>query len=79
MSHDFTRRRFLMRGAIGLSTIAAPRVARAQSATEPPPRMNIRSPRRFRSRSTPARSPRSIEATVRMCVSGRWNIAAGWL
>src|ERR1700690_2937087 len=38
MSHDFTRRRFLMRGAIGLSTIAAPRVARAQSATEPLPK-----------------------------------------
>ena len=27
-----------MRGAIGLSTVAMPRVARAQSATEPPPR-----------------------------------------
>src|SRR5471030_2990826 len=37
-SHDFTRRRFLMSGAIGLSTIALPRIARAQSATEPPPK-----------------------------------------
>jgi hypothetical protein len=37
-SHDFTRRRFLMSGAIGLSTIAVPRIARAQSATEPPPK-----------------------------------------
>jgi hypothetical protein len=37
-SRGLTRRRFLMRGAIGLSTIAMTRVARAQSATEPPPR-----------------------------------------
>jgi hypothetical protein len=36
---DFTRRRFLMSGAAGLSTIAMmPRIARAQSATEPPPK-----------------------------------------
>jgi hypothetical protein len=33
-----TRRRFLMSGAIGLSTIAVPLLARAQSATEPPPK-----------------------------------------
>src|SRR3984885_11345306 len=33
-----TRRRFLMSGAIGLSTIAVPLGARAQSATEPPPK-----------------------------------------
>jgi hypothetical protein len=37
-SRDITRRRFLMSGAIGLSTIAVPRIARAQSATEPPPK-----------------------------------------
>jgi len=35
---EVTRRRFLMSGAIGLSTIAVPRIARAQSATEPPPK-----------------------------------------
>jgi hypothetical protein len=33
-----TRRRFLMSGTIGLSTIAMPLLARAQSATEPPPK-----------------------------------------
>jgi hypothetical protein len=34
-----TRRRFLMTGAAGLSTIAmVPQIARAQSATEPPPK-----------------------------------------
>src|SRR5580692_11559238 len=37
-SRGLTRRRFLMSGAIGLSTIAVPRIARAQSATEPPPK-----------------------------------------
>jgi hypothetical protein len=35
-SRDSTRRRLLMSGAIGLSTIAMSRIARAQSATEPP-------------------------------------------
>jgi hypothetical protein len=33
-----TRRRFLMSGATGFSAIAMPRLARAQSATEPPPK-----------------------------------------
>ena len=33
---EVTRRRFLMSGAIGLSTLAVPRIAWAQSATEPP-------------------------------------------
>jgi hypothetical protein len=38
-SRDFTRRRFLVSGAAGLSTIAMmPQIARAQSATEPPPK-----------------------------------------
>jgi hypothetical protein len=37
-SRGLTRRRFLMSGAIGLSTIAVPLLARAQSATEPPPK-----------------------------------------
>jgi hypothetical protein len=35
-SRDITRRRFLMSGAIGLSTIAGPRLALAQSATAAP-------------------------------------------
>jgi hypothetical protein len=35
-SRDSTRRRFLLSGAMGLSAIAMPRIARAQSATEPP-------------------------------------------
>jgi hypothetical protein len=78
-SRGLTRRRFLVSGAAGLSTIALPLLARAQSAAEPPPKTNIRSPHRFRSRSTPGRLPRSIEATARVCVSGRLNIAAGWL
>ena len=34
--HDFTRRRLLMCGAMGLSTMAMPRIAQAKSATEPP-------------------------------------------
>ncbi len=38
VSRNFTRRRFLMSGAMGLSTIAVPRIARAQSAIEPPPK-----------------------------------------
>jgi hypothetical protein len=33
---DVTRRRLLMSGAMGLSTIAMPRIARAQAATAPP-------------------------------------------
>jgi hypothetical protein len=33
-----SRRRFLMSGAAGLSALAMPRIARAQSATEPPPK-----------------------------------------
>jgi hypothetical protein len=35
---DLTRRRLLMSGAMGLSAIAVPRLVRAQSATEPPPK-----------------------------------------
>jgi hypothetical protein len=35
---DVTRRRFLMSGAMGLSTIAMPRFAQAQSATDAPPK-----------------------------------------
>ena len=41
-------------------------------------RMSTRSRRRFRSRSKPAPSHRSIQATARMCGSARCNIAAGW-
>jgi hypothetical protein len=37
-SRGLTRRRFLRSGTIGLSTIAVPLLARAQSATEPPPK-----------------------------------------
>jgi hypothetical protein len=37
-SRGLTRRRFLRSGTIGLSTIAMPLLARAQSATEPPPK-----------------------------------------
>jgi hypothetical protein len=37
-SRGLTRRRFLMSSTIGLSTIAVPLLARAQSATEPPPK-----------------------------------------
>src|SRR6202166_3882158 len=36
LSPGLTRRRFLMSGAIGLSTIAGPRLAQAQSATDAP-------------------------------------------
>jgi hypothetical protein len=37
-SRGLTRRRFLVSGAAGLSTIALPLLARAQSAAEPPPK-----------------------------------------
>jgi hypothetical protein len=36
--YDLTRRRLLMSGVAGLSTMAAPRIARAQPAAEPPPK-----------------------------------------
>ncbi|MEA2867186.1 MAG: hypothetical protein QOE39_1901 [Bradyrhizobium sp.] len=40
MSYDISRRRFLQSTAAGLSTLALPGIARAQLATQPPPKLS---------------------------------------